>query len=90
MLGIEAVPSDKEGAEPTQQTAPAHHGLLGDNLDRESAHFWVGLDPLWVSQVAAPCTSLVGAHSMETLDIGGGFGSHPDEPPTYQSLQIDG
>lgn len=34
MLGIEATPSDKEGAEPTQQTAPAHHGLLGDILEQ--------------------------------------------------------
>lgn len=34
MLGIEATPSDKEEAEPTQQTAPAHHGLLGDSLEQ--------------------------------------------------------
>lgn len=34
MLGIEATSSDKEGAEPTQQTAPAHHGLLEDSLEQ--------------------------------------------------------
>lgn len=29
MLGIEAAPSDKKGAEPTQQPASAHYGLPG-------------------------------------------------------------
>ena len=74
MLGIEATPSDKEGAEPTQQTAPAHQGLLGNSLEQV---FPQGEDSLlggpgppcglrgWalpVSQVVAPCTSLVGLH----------------------------
>jgi hypothetical protein len=98
MLGIEATPSDKEGAEPTQQTAPAHQGLLGNSLEQV---FPQGEDSLlggpgppcglrgWalpVSQVVAPCTSLVGLHRSS------GHGRRlrgPSQPtPTYQSILI--
>lgn len=76
MLGSEAASSDKEGAEPTQQTASAHRGLPGNSLEqafpRERTHSWVALDPLWVegwalpvSQIVAPCTGMVEAPSVE-------------------------
>lgn len=71
MLGIEAASSDKEGAEPTQQTASAHHGLRGiaqnRPFPRERAHSWVALDPLWGEGVgiACVCTGMVEAQSVE-------------------------
>lgn len=34
MLGSEAASSDKEGAEPTQQTASAHRGLPGNSPEQ--------------------------------------------------------
>lgn len=84
MLGTEATPSDKEWAEPTHNRqhllTMGSWGIAWNRyFPRERAHFWVGLDPpscglrgwaLPLSQVVAPCTSLVELQSMEVLDHG--------------------